>query len=72
MDKKTIISMNEEGINIEITDEKTNILENEIKRLARLNDLLEKELDKSNTTNLAIHELIQKNTSTMCEIAEVM
>ena len=72
MKNKTIISINEEGINIEITDERTNILENEIKRLARLNDVLEKELDKSNTTNLAIHELIQKNTSTMCEIAEVM
>ncbi len=47
-------------------------LNDELKRLNRINDLLEKEANKSNYTNLAIYEAIQKNTSTMCEIAEVM
>lgn len=47
-------------------------LKDEMKRLNRINDLLEKEANKSNYTNLAIYEIIQKNTSTICEIAEVM
>lgn len=47
-------------------------LKDEMKRLNRINDLLEKEANKSNHTNLAIYERIQKNTSTICEIAEVM
>lgn len=47
-------------------------LKDEMKRLNRMNDLLEKEANKSNYTNLAIYEVIQKNTSTMCQIAEVM
>lgn len=47
-------------------------LKDEMKRLNRMNDLLEKEANKNNYTNLAIYEAIQKNTSTMCQIAEVM
>ena len=47
-------------------------LNDEMKRLNRMNDLLEKEANKSNYTNLAIYEAIQRNTSTMCQIAEVM
>lgn len=47
-------------------------LNDEMKRLNRMNDLLEKEANKSNYTNLAIYEEIRKNTSTMCQIAEVM
>lgn len=44
----------------------------EVKRLNRMNDLLEKELNRSTGTNLAIYEVIQKNTSTICEIAEAL
>ena len=47
-------------------------LKDEMKRLNRMNDLLEKEANKSSYVNLAIYEEIQKNTSTMCKIAEVI
>ena len=47
-------------------------LVDEIKRLNRQNDLLEKKLNRSENTNLALYEEIQKNTSTMCKIAEVL
>lgn len=52
--------------------ERTDYLNDEMKRLNRINDLLEKEANKGNCTNLAIYEVIQKNTSTMCKIAEVI
>lgn len=44
----------------------------EVKRLNRMNDLLEKELIRNKVTNLAIYEVIQKNTSTICGIVEVL
>lgn len=44
----------------------------ELKRLNRINDILEKEFNKSNNVNLAIGETIQKNTSAMCEITKVL
>lgn len=44
----------------------------EVKRLNRMNDLLEKELIRNKGTNLAIYEVIQKNTSTICDIVEVL
>lgn len=46
-------------------------LVDELKRLNRMNDLLEKTLNKNNTTNLSIEEQIKNNTLTMCEIAKV-
>lgn len=49
----------------------TDYLKDEIKRLNRRNDVLEKELNKSQSINLAIDEEIQKNTLAMCEIAKV-
>ena len=42
----------------------------EIKRLNRRNDLLEKALNTGNN-NIAIEEMINKNTLAMCEIAKV-
>ena len=42
----------------------------EIKRLNRLNDNLEKAVNKSDNCNLAIYQEIQKNALAMCEIAK--
>ena len=47
-------------------------LKDEMKRLNRRNDLLEKEINKSQFTSIAIEEQIQKNTLAMCEIAKVL
>lgn len=44
----------------------------ELKRLNRRNDLLEKKINKNEFLNLALEEEIQKNTLTMCEIAKVL
>lgn len=48
------------------------ILKEELKRLNRRNDLLEKEENKSQFNNLALEEMIQKNTLAMCEITKVL
>lgn len=45
-------------------------LKDEIKRLNRLNDSLEKTANKSDSCNLAIYQEIQKNALAMCEIAK--
>ena len=50
----------------------TDYLKDEIKRLNRRNDLLEKEANKNQIVNLGIEELIQKNTLAMCEIAKIL
>ena len=42
----------------------------EMKRLNRLNDYLEKTINKSNNLNLAIYQEIQKNAIAMVEIAK--
>lgn len=42
----------------------------EMKRLNRLNDYLEKTINKSNILNLAIYQEIQKNALAMVEIAK--
>ena len=47
-------------------------LKDELKRLNRIHDLLENEVNKSQFTSIAIEEQIQKNTLAMCEIAKVM
>lgn len=47
-------------------------LKDELKRLNRRNDLLEKEVNKTTSTNLAIEETIKNNTLAMCEIAKVL
>ena len=44
----------------------------ELKRLNRRNDLLEKEINKNEFLNLTLEEEIQKNTLAMCEIAKVL
>jgi hypothetical protein len=46
-------------------------LKDELQRLNRRNDLLEKELNNS-ICNLAIEEAIKENTLAMCEIAKVL
>lgn len=46
-------------------------LKNEIRRLNRINDLLEEAINKSNYFNIATYEVIQKNTLAICEIAKV-
>lgn len=43
----------------------------EIKRLNRRNDILEKEANQSQYTSLNIEEQIKNNTLAMCEIAKV-
>ena len=43
----------------------------EMKRLNRRNDILEKQANKTEFANLEIEEAIQKNTLAMCEIAKV-
>ena len=43
----------------------------EMKRLNRRNDMLEKNINKTEFANLEIEEAIQKNTLAMCEIAKV-
>lgn len=55
-----------EGRKMEIKD----YLMDEIKRLNRLNDDLEKTVDNSDNCNLAIYQEIQKNALAMCEIAK--
>lgn len=45
-------------------------LKDELKRLNRMNDLLEKELNQSNINNLAKEEQIKSNALAMCEIAK--
>lgn len=46
-------------------------LKDEMKRLNRRNDLLEKRLNVEQYINLAIEEQIKNNTLAMCEIAKV-
>lgn len=46
-------------------------LKDEMKRLNRMNDILEKEINKSNFTCENHYVLIQKNTLAMCDIAKV-
>lgn len=43
----------------------------EMKRLNRLNDSLEKNINKNEFTSLGVEETIQKNALAMCEIAKV-
>ena len=47
-------------------------LKDELKRLNRRNDLLEKTSNQNSATNLALEETIQKNTLAMCEITKVL
>ena len=47
-------------------------LEEELKRLNRRNDLLEKEANKSIVANVLVEDAIQKNTLAMCEIARIL
>lgn len=42
----------------------------EMKRLNRRNDILEKQANKSEFVNLGIEETMQKNALAMCEIAK--
>lgn len=42
----------------------------EIKRLNRRNDILEKRANKSEFVNIGIEEAIQKNALAICEIAK--
>ena len=49
----------------------TEYLKDEIKRLNRINDLLEKEVNKSTYSNVITYEIIQKNTLAICEVAKV-
>lgn len=42
----------------------------EMKRLNRRNDILEKQANKSELVNLGLEETIQKNALAMCEIAK--
>ena len=42
----------------------------EMKRLNRRNDILEKQANKSEFVNLGLEEAIQKNALAMCEIAK--
>ena len=42
----------------------------EMKRLNRRNDILEKKANKSEFVNLGLEEAIQKNALAMCEIAK--
>lgn len=42
----------------------------EIKRLNRRNDILEKQANRSEFVNLGLEEAIQKNALAMCEIAK--
>lgn len=42
----------------------------EIKRLNRRNDILEKQANKSEFVNLGLEETIQKNALAICEIAK--
>lgn len=44
----------------------------ELKRLNRQNDLLEKESNKANCINLVIQDSINKNTLAMCQIANAI
>lgn len=46
-------------------------LKEEIKRMYRINENLEKELEKNNNFNISIGEFIKNNTLAMCEIAKV-
>lgn len=47
-------------------------LKNELKRLNRRNDLLEKEINKKTYSDLTIDEVIKKNALAMCEIAKTL
>ena len=47
-------------------------LEKEIKRLNRINDLLENEAKTNLAVSIQLEEMIQKNTLAMCEIAKVL
>lgn len=47
-------------------------LKDEMKRLNRRNDILEKEANKCTFINIAIEEEIQKNALAMCEIANTI
>ena len=47
-------------------------LKDELKRLNRRNDLLEKTLNQSNITSLTVEEQIKRNTLAMCEIAKAL
>lgn len=44
----------------------------ELKRLNRQNDLLEKQANKSDYVSIPVYETINKNTLAMCEIAKVI
>lgn len=44
----------------------------ELKRLNRQNDLLEKQVNKSDSILIPVYEAINKNTLAMCEIAKVL
>ena len=44
----------------------------ELKRLNRQNDLLEKQINKSEFVSVPVYETINKNTLAMCEIAKVL
>lgn len=49
-----------------------NYLKDELKRLNRINDLLEKRINTQNYLSVVEHELISKNALTMCEIAKAL
>lgn len=48
------------------------IMKKELERLSKINDLLEDNSNKESGSNLVLYETIEKNTSTMCKIAEVL
>lgn len=44
----------------------------ELKRLNRMNDLLEKNINKGTGTHIAENEIIKNNALTMCEIVKAL
>ena len=67
MENKTIALLNEDGLNFTvIKEEKVECLENEMKRLNRLNDFLEITLNQKIKENifiaLKINDVLEKNT----------
>ena len=47
-------------------------LKDEMKRLNRMNDLLEKKMIKDESINICAQEAVLKNASAMCEIAKAL
>lgn len=71
MENKTIALLNEDGLNFTvIKEEKVECLENEMKRLNRLNDFLEITLNQNK--NLALIEKIKENIFIALKINDVL